>query len=66
MHSALRPRARGNCVTDTLETYRVVIQSLLADYEAIPISNGEIECYTFLDTHQDHYQGMNVGWKVCL
>lgn len=47
---------------DTLETYRNVIQSLLADYAATPISNGEIECYTVFDTQQDHYQVMNVGW----
>lgn len=47
---------------DTLETYRDIIQSLLADYAAIPIANGEIECYTVFDTQQDHDQVMNVGW----
>lgn len=44
------------------EIYRNVIQSLLADYAAIPIANGEIECYTVFDTQQDHYQVMTVGW----
>ena len=44
------------------EIYRNVIQSLLADYAAIPIANGEIECYTVFDTQQDHYQVMTEGW----
>ena len=47
---------------DTLATYRDVIQTLLSDYAAHPISNGEIDCYTVFDTQQDHYQVMNVGW----
>lgn len=47
---------------DILTTYRTVIQALLADYAAIPIANGEIECHTVFDTKQDHYQVMNVGW----
>ena len=47
---------------DNLEFHRNVIQRLLTDYAAIPIANGEIECYTVFDTRQDHYQVMNVGW----
>lgn len=47
---------------DTLATYRDVIQTLLSDYAATPISNGAIDCYTVFDTRQDHYQVMNVGW----
>ena len=47
---------------DTLETYRNVIQSLLADYAATPISNGEIECYNVYDTQQDLNHVMNV-WR---
>ena len=47
---------------DTLASYRDVIQSLLSDYAATPISNGDIDCYTVFDTQKDHYQVMNVGW----
>lgn len=47
---------------DKLESYRHIIQSLLIDYAAIPIANGQIDCYTVFDTKQDHYQVMNVGW----
>ncbi|MEO0988859.1 MAG: XisI protein [Cyanobacteria bacterium J06639_14] len=47
---------------DTLEVYRQIIKSLLTEYAAIPITNGEIECNTVFDTQQDHYQIMNVGW----
>ncbi|HLO86023.1 MAG TPA: XisI protein [Nostocaceae cyanobacterium] len=47
---------------DSLENYRYIIQSLLTEYAATPIANGEIDCYTVFDTKQDHYQVMNVGW----
>ena len=47
---------------DTLASYRDVIQVLLSDYAATPISNGAIDCYTVFDTQKDHYQVMNVGW----
>lgn len=47
---------------DTLESYRNIIKSVLTAYAAIPIANGEIDCYTVFDTKQDHYQVMNVGW----
>lgn len=47
---------------DILEAYRDTIKALLADYAAVPISNGEIDCYTVFDTEQDHYQVMNIGW----
>ncbi|MGK7877365.1 MAG: XisI protein [Xenococcaceae cyanobacterium] len=47
---------------DILDSYRLIIQSLLTDYAAIPIANGLIDCYTVFDTKQDHYQVMNVGW----
>ena len=47
---------------DTLASYRDVIQVLLSDYAATPISNGDIDCYTVFDTQKDHYQVMNVGW----
>lgn len=47
---------------DNIVSYRNIIQALLTDYAAIPISNGEIECYTVFDAQKDHYQVMNVGW----
>ncbi|MEH2133989.1 MAG: XisI protein [Nostoc sp.] len=47
---------------DTLESNRHIIQSLLTTYAAIPIANGQIDCYTVFDTKQDHYMVMNVGW----
>ncbi len=47
---------------DTLESYRHIIQSLLTAYAAIPIANGQIDCYTVFDTKQHHYMVMNVGW----
>ncbi|MEH1828102.1 MAG: XisI protein [Nostoc sp.] len=47
---------------DTLESNRNIIQSLLTTYAAIPIANGQIDCYTVFDTKQDHYMVMNVGW----
>jgi hypothetical protein len=47
---------------DTLESNRHIIKSLLTTYAAIPIANGQIDCYTVFDTEQDHYMVMNVGW----
>ncbi|NEZ56204.1 XisI protein [Adonisia turfae] len=47
---------------DNITSYRNIIQTLLTEYAAIPISNGEIECHTVFDIQQDHYQVMNVGW----
>ncbi|XWK89399.1 MAG: XisI protein [Phormidium sp.] len=47
---------------DNLESYRPIIESLLTAYAAIPIANGQIDCYTVFDTKQDHYMVMNVGW----
>ncbi|OYD93264.1 XisI protein [Nostoc sp. 'Peltigera membranacea cyanobiont' 210A] len=47
---------------DTLEFNRHIIQSLLTTYAAIPIANGQIDCYTVFDIKQDHYMVMNVGW----
>ena len=47
---------------DTIESYRQIIQSLLTAYAAIPIANGQIDCYTVFDTKQDRYLIINVGW----
>ena len=48
---------------DKLEFYRQAIETLLTNYVAIPISNGEIESYTVFDRQQDRYLVMNVGWN---
>ncbi|KAM3102113.1 XisI protein [Phormidesmis sp. 146-20] len=47
---------------DKLEQYRQLIQTLLTEYVAVPISNGEIESQTVFDLQHDRYQVMNVGW----
>lgn len=47
---------------DKIENFRKIIQELLAEYAAIPISNGQIESYTAFDTAKDHYQVINIGW----
>jgi hypothetical protein len=47
---------------DRLKKYRECIQTLLRDYAATPIANGDIESQTVFDVTQDHYQVMNVGW----
>lgn len=39
-----------------------MIQSLLTDYAAILIANGQIDCYTVFDTKQDYYMVINMGW----
>ncbi|MBD2678580.1 XisI protein [Nostoc paludosum FACHB-159] len=36
--------------------------TLLRNYAAIPIANGDIESQTIFDVPQDRYQMMNVGW----
>lgn len=46
----------------SIETYPDIIQTLLTNYAATPVSNGEIDCYTVFDRKQNHYQVMNVGW----
>jgi hypothetical protein len=48
---------------DIIESYRQIIQSLLTEYVTIPITNGQIDCYTVFDLKQDHYQVLNVGWN---
>jgi hypothetical protein len=45
-----------------IDYYRQCIQTLLRNYGATPIANGDIESQTVFDVPQDHYQIMNVGW----
>ncbi|MBW4551774.1 MAG: XisI protein [Aphanocapsa sp. GSE-SYN-MK-11-07L] len=42
--------------------YRQCIQTLLSNYAAIPIANGDIESQVVFDVPRDRYQIMNVGW----
>lgn len=47
---------------DKLELYRQSVQTLLTEYAAVPISNGEIESITLFDINQDRYQVIDIGW----
>ncbi|NJK52724.1 MAG: XisI protein [Leptolyngbyaceae cyanobacterium SU_3_3] len=47
---------------DRLNQYRQCIQTLLKNYAATPIANGDIESQAVFDVPNDHYQIMNVGW----
>ncbi len=47
---------------DRIESYRQIVQPLLTVYAAIPIANGQIDCYTVFDRKQDRYLVINVGW----
>lgn len=47
---------------DKLDYYRRCIQTLLRDYAATPIANGDIESQTVFDLAQDRYQIVDVGW----
>jgi XisI protein len=44
---------------DKITEYRQIVQELLQEYAAVPISNGEI----IFDTVQDRYQVLDVGWN---
>jgi len=47
---------------DKLELYRQSVQTLLTEYAAVPIFNGEIESVTLFDINQDRYQVIDIGW----
>jgi XisI protein len=47
---------------EKLIKYRQIIQEVLRDYAATPISNGDIESQTIFDSQQDHYQVLDIGW----
>ncbi len=46
---------------DTLEKYRHIIQSILAEYAKIPYSYGDIRLQTVFDTATDHYLLIIIG-----
>jgi XisI protein len=47
---------------DKLAKYRQIVQDVLQEYAATPISNGQIDSQTIFDTTHDHYQILDVGW----
>ena len=46
-----------------LEQYRQFIQQLLAEHNKYKPSYGDIEQFTIIDTQNDHYQLVTVGWE---
>ncbi len=47
---------------DKIETYRMHIKKLIAEYGKYKPSYGEIDVELIFDTEHDHYQLVNVGW----
>jgi XisI protein len=48
---------------DKLAQYRQIIQKVLQEYAAVPVSSGQIDSQTIVDIAQDHYQVLDVGWN---
>jgi hypothetical protein len=47
---------------DTLEHYRYVITNIITEYARLSYAYGEIDRQAVLDTNNDHYLLMAVGW----
>jgi hypothetical protein len=47
----------------TLDTYRDIIERVLADYASVPYAHGDIQTETVFDRANDHYLLVNVGWE---
>ncbi len=47
---------------DTLDLYREKIKEALMDYSQDSRPSSDVEIETIVDTHNDHYQLMTVGW----
>jgi XisI protein len=47
---------------DKLAKYRQIVQEVLQEYAAVPISHGQIDSQTIFDIAQDHYQVLDIGW----
>lgn len=47
----------------TVAEYRERIQKLLADYQKAPFLQEGVETQLIVDTQNDHYQLVNVGWE---
>ncbi len=48
---------------DTLDTYRQIIQDVLAEYVDIPYAYGEIQNEAVFDRQGDRYLVVSVGWQ---
>jgi hypothetical protein len=48
---------------DTVERYRQLVQSIIAEYAQIPYAHGDIQCETVSDRASDRYLLMLVGWE---
>jgi hypothetical protein len=48
---------------DTLDLYREKIKEALMDYSQDSRPSSDIEIETIVDTQNDHYQLMTVGWR---
>jgi XisI protein len=47
---------------DKLAQYRQIVQEVLQEYAAVPISHGEIDSQIIFDTVRDRYQVLDIGW----
>jgi hypothetical protein len=47
---------------DTLDTYRQIIQDVLAEYTRIPYAYGQMQCRAIFDREADSYLLVTVGW----
>ncbi len=48
---------------DKLVKYRQIVQDVLREYAAVPISNGDVQTQTIFDRENDRYQVMDIGWS---
>jgi hypothetical protein len=48
---------------DKLAQYRQIVQEVLQEYAAVPISHGEIDSQIIFDTVRDRYQVLDIGWN---
>ncbi|MEQ9667969.1 element excision factor XisI family protein [Coleofasciculus sp. G2-EDA-02] len=48
---------------ERLETYRQLVQQVLAEHSHFQSSYGEVETFPVFDTERDHYQVVSVGWE---
>ena len=46
-----------------LATYRQIVQDILQEYAAVPISNVDVQTQTIFDRENDRYQVMDIGWS---
>ena len=47
---------------DKLARYREIIRQLIFDYASHKPANGQIETEAVIDSEQDHYEVLHIGW----